>query len=65
MHRAAKESLKITFHNPNTTDELAKCLIKLIAREQVEILINKTISAKNNEGKQLDGVDDMVKSNLS
>ena len=35
-----KPKLNITFHNPNSNDEVAKLLVKIIAQQKVDELIN-------------------------
>jgi hypothetical protein len=35
-----KPKLNITFHNPNSNDEVAKLLVKIIAQQKVNELIN-------------------------
>ena len=54
MYTANQDGLKITFHNPNTTEELVKCLIKLIAKESAAGFINKSIYMQNEGDKSAD-----------
>jgi hypothetical protein len=35
-----KQKLNITFHNPNSNDELVKLLVKIIAQQKVNELIS-------------------------
>jgi len=47
---AKQSSLKITFHNNNTKEELAKCIIKLMAKESAEDLFYKAGQINGGEG---------------
>ena len=38
-----KQKLNITFHNPNSNDEVAKLLVKIIAQQKVNELLNTKI----------------------
>jgi len=56
-----KNSLKITFHNPNTDEGFAKYLIKLIVRENAEGLLQK-ILMEETQGLKHCGEKDSVES---
>ena len=45
--------LKITFHNPNTTEELAKCIIKLMAKQSVGDFVQRAADIQSREQAQL------------
>lgn len=45
---AKKQKLNITFHNPNTEEEVAKVLVKLVA-SNIHNMVSSTISSKYNE----------------
>ena len=38
-----KPKLNITFHNPNSNDEVAKLLVKIIAQQKVDELIENKL----------------------
>jgi len=38
-----KPKLNITFHNPNSNDEVAKLLVKIIAQQKVDELIDNKL----------------------
>ncbi len=55
--KSKSNELKITFHNPNTKEETAKALIKIIAASLVEQAISNKLHNKID-------LDDFSKNNL-
>jgi len=44
-----KQKLNIVFHNPNSNDEVAKLLVKIIAQQKVDELIENKLHIKKSQ----------------
>ena len=44
-----KPKLKITFHNPNSNDEVAKLLLKIIAQQKVDEFTDNKLHIKKSQ----------------